>query len=74
MWDQKYIIWVFLGWNLKKILSSLKSAPSNLSVCKISQKNKKYQNLGPKMHDLGTFGLEFENNFVIFEINTLEFA
>ena len=37
-------------------------------------KKQKYQNLGPKMHDLGTFGLEFENSFVIFEISTLEFA
>ena len=26
------------------------------------------------MNDLGTFGLEFENNFVIFETSTLEFV
>ena len=38
-WDQKYLIWVFLDWNLKTILSCLKSAPSNLSDCKISRKN-----------------------------------
>ena len=31
---------VFLNWNLKTILSYLKSAPSNLSNCKISRKNK----------------------------------
>ena len=27
-----------------------------------------------KMADLGIFGLEFENNIVIFEISTLEFV
>ena len=31
-------------------------------------------NLGPKMPDLGIFGLEFENNIAIFEINTVEFV
>ena len=35
-WDQKCLIWVFLGWNL---MSYLKSTPSNLSNCKISGKN-----------------------------------
>ena len=30
-------------------------------------------NLGPKMPGLGNFGLEFENNIVIFDISTLEF-
>ena len=28
----------------------------------------------PKMHCLGIFGLEFENNIVIFEISTLKFV
>ena len=28
--------------------------------------------LGPKKLDLGSFGLEFENNIVIFEISALE--
>ena len=40
LWNQKYLIWVFLGKNLKKLLSYLKLAPSNLSNCKILQKNK----------------------------------
>ena len=31
-------------------------------------------NLGPKMPDLGIFGLEFENDIAIFEISMLEFA
>ena len=43
-----------------KQLSSLKSAPSNLYICKISiKKNKK---LGPKAPDLGIFSLEFDWN------------
>ena len=37
---QKYLIYVFLDWNLKTILSYLKSTPSNLSNCKISRENK----------------------------------
>ena len=55
MWDQKSLISVFLGWNLKTTLSYMKSAPST------------------KMPDLGIFGLEFENNVLIFEICTLKF-
>ena len=31
-------------------------------------------NLEKNMPDLGIFGLEFENNIVIFEISTLEFV
>ena len=37
---QKCQIWIFCGWNVKIILSYLKSTPSNLSNCKISCKNK----------------------------------
>ena len=36
--------------------------------------NKKCLNSGPKMLDLGIFGLEIENNIVIFDIGTLEFV
>ena len=35
---------------------------------------KKIPKFGTKMPDLGIFGLEFENNFVIFEIRTLKFV
>ena len=41
---------------------------------KFHKKKTKCLHLGPKMPDLDIFGLEFENNFVIFEISTLEFA
>ena len=39
--DQKYVIWVFyLERIVKKLLPFLKSAPSNLPVCKTSRKHK----------------------------------
>ena len=65
---------VFLDWNLKTILSYLKSAPSNWSNCKTLRKNKKCLNLGPKKPYLDIFGLEFKKNIVIFEISTLKFV
>ena len=37
-----------LGWNFKKLISYLKSTFSNLLTCKVSSKNKKNLNLGPK--------------------------
>ena len=40
IWDQKCLIWIFLDWNLKTILSYLKSAPSNLSNFETTRKNK----------------------------------
>ena len=68
IWGQKCLIWVFLTKNglfwyfwaliLKKLLSCLKSAPSNLWNCKNSRKNKKI-NLWQKMADLGILGIEF---------------
>ena len=63
-----------LGLEFKKLLSYMKSAPSNLSNCKISQKKQKSLNLGPKMPYLGIFWLEFEKIIVIFDITTTEFA
>ena len=59
---------VFLDWNLKTILSYLKSAPSNLSNCKTLRKNKKCLNLGPKEPYLDI------KNIVIFEISTFKFV
>ena len=37
---KKCLIWVFFNWNFKKVLSYLKSTPSNLYICKVSRKNK----------------------------------
>ena len=42
--DQKCLIWVFLDKNWKKkLLSYVKSEPSNLSICKILRKNNNTQ-------------------------------
>ena len=64
IWDQKCLIWMFLGWNSKTILSHWKSAPLNLSNCQISwnnethkfgPKNALFGYFWPKMSYLGTF-------------------
>ena len=64
---------IFFRLALKKLLSHLKSAPSNFSNCQNFVKKLKCLNLGPKLPYLNIFGLDFENNIVIFEISTLEF-
>ena len=46
---------------------------TKMRKCIILLKNKKCLHLGPKIGDLGIFGMEFEKNFIIFEINTLKF-
>ena len=49
--------------------------PPRICLLTMFDPNKqKSLNLGPKTPDLGTFGLEVENYFVIFEISTLEFV
>ena len=40
---KKYLIWVFLGKNFKKLLSNFKSGPSILSNFKILRENKNTQ-------------------------------
>ena len=70
--DLKYLFWILLGQNLKKLLSYLKFAPSNLSKMQSFMLNNKKKYLRPK---LLYFCLvrEFEKTIVIFEISTLEF-
>ena len=58
--------------NFEKPLLYLKSTPLSLPYCKVWCKRQKSLNLGPKMPYLGIFGLEVENNNVIFEISSLE--
>ena len=63
-------------WNiiLKKLLWYLKTAPSNLSECKILQKKKKKSLiLGLKMSYLGFSRLDFKKAIGKFEISILEF-
>ena len=70
----KCLIWVFLSSNFEKQLSYLKSAPSNLSNCKILWKNKNSSNrdqkcliwvFWQKMPYMSIFGLEFEKKYHI---------
>ena len=43
IYDQECLIWVFLGYKFKKLLWHLRSAPWNLSNCKILWKTKNAQ-------------------------------
>ena len=70
----QYLIWLFLGYNLKKLLSYLTSAPS---ICQnlIFLAKKKIFNVGPKLFYLGIFGAELKKATVLwfFYINNLKF-
>ena len=113
----KSLICIFLCWNLKGLLSYLKSASLNLSCCKVSAKVKiltfgaknvlfgyfwariskknychnwnkhpricliakfwektKTSKYGTKNALSGYFGLEFENNIIMLETNTLNLS
>ena len=69
IFDQKYLNWVFLGWNLE----NWNQCPWICLVAKFGAKIKilKFET---KMPDLEIFGLEFKNNIVIFEFSTLKFV
>ena len=61
---QNCLNWVLnLNWNYKKLMSDLKSASSNLLTCKVSSKNNRFLNLGPKIPYLGIFGMQFNKNY-----------
>ena len=61
-----------MGWDFKTILSYLKSAPSNLSNCKIWRKQK-CLNLGNKNALFGSFWARIlKKTIVMFEISTFE--
>ena len=66
------MIYVFLGWDFERILSYLKSAPSNLFNCKILRK--KLPNFWTKMPYLGIFAHKISKATLIFEINTFKFV
>ena len=58
-------------WNLRKLLSCLKSAASNLTKCKVSYETKKLI-LGQKI--CFTFMIQFEENTTILDISMFQFA
>ena len=62
--EPKCLICVYLGKNLKKGWSDLKSAPSKYA---------KMKKKGPKVPYLSILELEFEKAIVVFEISTHEF-
>ena len=74
VFDQKCLIWVFLGKNFRKTIVTFEiSTFKSLYLQNFTEKQESL-NLGPKMPDLCIFGFGFENNIVIFEISTFEFG
>ena len=74
IFDQKCLIWVFLGKNFKKPIAIFEISALKLVYLQNFTKKQRYLNLGPKMPALCIFGLEFENNIAILEISTHEFV
>ena len=72
--DQKCLIWVFLGKNFKKPFAIFEISTLKFVYLQNFTKKQRYLNLGPKLPALCIFGLEFENNIAILEISTLEFV
>ena len=60
---QKFPSFGILGCKFKKLTSYLKSASSNLLICKVSSKNEKTLNLRSKIPYLDIFGLQFNKNY-----------
>ena len=73
VFDQKCLIWVFLGKNFKNTIVIFEISTLKLVCLQNFTEKQKCLNLWPKKCGLGIFGLKFENNIVIFEISTLEF-
>ena len=71
LWDQNYLIWVYLDWNLMKLLSYYQH-PRIFQNTK-SKFHVNFLRVGPKMPYLDTFTPEYEKSNVIFETNTLDF-
>ena len=74
IFDQKCLILVFSGKIFRKTIVIFEiSTLEFVNLQNFTKKKQKCLNLGPKMPHLGIFGVEFENNTVIFETSTLEF-
>ena len=71
---QECLISVFSARIFKKAIVIFEISTLKFSYLQNFTKKQKCLNLGPKMLDLGIFGLEIENSFVIFNISTLEFV
>ena len=74
IFDQKCLIWVFLGKAFKKVTVIFEISTLKFVYLQNFTEKQKCLNLEPKMPYLGNFGLEFQKITVIFEINTLKFV
>ena len=74
VFNQKCLIWVFLGKNFKKAIVIFEISTLKPVYLQNFTKKQKCLYLGPDLSVLCIFGLKFENNIVIFEISTLEFV
>ena len=74
IFDQSCHILVLLGRIFKKPIVIFQINKLGSVSLQNFTKKQKYLNLGRKVPVLGIFGLEIENNIVIFEINIAEFV
>ena len=72
--DKRSVIWSFFVKNCGRTIAIIEISTLKFFYLENFTKKQKCLNLGPKMPDLGIFGLEFENNFAIFEISQLKFV
>ena len=70
----KCLIWVFWAATLKSFCHIWNQRPQICLIAKFVAKKKKSLNLEPKTPFSGIFGLKFQTNVVIFEMNLFRFA
>ena len=74
IFDQKCLIWVFLGKNFKETIVIFETSTLKFTYLRNFTKKPNCLNVEQKMPDLCIFGLAFENSIVTFEISILEFT
>ena len=67
------VVWVFLGKGFEKTIAIFQNEHTQTCLFAKLYEKLKMPKFWTKKPDLGIFALQFENNFVIFEISTLEF-
>ena len=72
IFDQKWLIWVFLRKNFRKTIVIFEISTFKLVFLQNFTKKQKCLNSEPKMPDFPLFGLGLQNNIAIFEISTLK--
>ena len=74
IFDQKDLIWVYLGKSFKKTIFIFETSTLKFVYLQNFTKKQKCLNLGPKLSDLGILTVELKTNIVIFEVSILEFV